>query len=111
MKHLLIALVVMLGATTAHADDHVLRIGDSKGMTKALLIAAGALDGLPYEVQWSEFAASAPALEALGANAIDLRGAAAAPLIFAVACQPRVRRPRKKSTSRASFEECIQLSF
>jgi len=85
MKHILFAMLVILGATTSHAEDRVLRIGDSKGMTKALLVAAGALDGLTYEVQWSEFAASAPALEALAANAIDLRGAAAAPMIFAVA--------------------------
>ncbi len=85
MKHIVFAMLVILGATTSHAEDRVLRIGDSKGMTKALLVAAGALDGLNYELQWSEFAASAPALEALAANAIDLRGAAAAPMIFAVA--------------------------
>jgi len=77
--------MMMLATTMAHADDRVLRIGDSKGMFKALLTAAGQLDGLSYEVQWSEFAASAPALEALAAGAIDLRGSAAAPLIFALA--------------------------
>jgi sulfonate transport system substrate-binding protein len=76
---------MILATTMAHADDRVLRIGDSKGMFKALLTAAGQLDGLSYEVQWSEFAASAPALEALAAGAIDLRGSAAAPLIFALA--------------------------
>jgi sulfonate transport system substrate-binding protein len=84
MKTILVAML-MLGVTLAHADDRVLRIGDSKGMFKALLTAAGELDGVPYEIQWSEFGASAPALEALAAGAIDLRGAAAAPMIFALA--------------------------
>jgi sulfonate transport system substrate-binding protein len=70
---------------TAAAADAVLRIGDSKGVFKALLTAAGELDGIPYRVEWAEFPATAPALEALAAGAIDLRGAAAAPLIFALA--------------------------
>jgi sulfonate transport system substrate-binding protein len=69
----------------AHADGLVLRIGDSKGLYKALLTAAGELKDLSYTVEWAEFPATAPALEALAAGAIDLRGSAAAPLIFAVA--------------------------
>lgn len=84
MKSILAAMMVLL-AGIAHADDRVLRIGDSKGVYKALLTAAGELKNLPYDVQWAEFPATAPALEALGAGAIDLRGSAAAPLIFAVA--------------------------
>jgi sulfonate transport system substrate-binding protein len=84
MKSILVAMMVLL-AGIAHADDRVLRIGDSKGVYKALLTAAGELRNLPYDVEWAEFPATAPALEALGAGAIDLRGSAAAPLIFAVA--------------------------
>jgi sulfonate transport system substrate-binding protein len=72
-------------APGARAADAVLRIGDSKGVYKALLVAAGELNGLNYRVEWAEFPATAPALEALAAGAIDLRGSAAAPLIFAVA--------------------------
>lgn len=83
MKRILLAMIIF-GATIAHADDPVLRVGDSKGLQKALLTAAGELESLPYEIQWAEFPATAPALEALGAGAIDLRMAAAAPLIFAV---------------------------
>jgi sulfonate transport system substrate-binding protein len=67
------------------AQGDLLRIGDSKGMYKALLSAAGELHDLSYRVEWAEFPATAPALEALAAGAIDLRGAAAAPLIFALA--------------------------
>ena len=84
MQRFLFAIMI-LGATLAHADDRLLRIGDSKGLQKALLTAAGELDALSYEVQWAEFPATAPALEALAAGALDLRMSAAAPLIFAVA--------------------------
>jgi sulfonate transport system substrate-binding protein len=74
-----------LAASTAVAAEAILRIGDSKGLYKALLTAAGQLDGVPYRVEWAEFPATAPALEALAAGAIDLRLSAAAPLIFALA--------------------------
>ena len=81
---LLLAAIFMI--PRAYAGDPVLRIGDSKGVYKALLKVAGELDGvLPYTVEWTEFPATAPALEALAAGAIDLRASAAAPLIFAIA--------------------------
>jgi sulfonate transport system substrate-binding protein len=69
----------------AHAEDTALRFGDSKGVMKALLTAAGELKDVRYRVEWAEFPATAPALEALSAGAIDLRLSAAAPLIFALA--------------------------
>jgi len=75
----------ILSGFLAHAGDTVLRIGDSKGIYKALLAAAGELEHVPYEVEWAEFPATAPALEALAAGAIDLRASAAAPLIFSLA--------------------------
>jgi sulfonate transport system substrate-binding protein len=84
LKSILVAMMILLAAI-AHADDRVLRIGDSKGLYKALLTASGELKNLPYDIEWAEFPATAPALEALGAGAIDLRGSAPAPLIFAVA--------------------------
>ena len=75
----------LLLAAHVRAEDRLLRIGDSKGVYQALLAASGELKGLPYSVEWAEFPATAPALEALAAGAIDLRGSAAAPLIFALA--------------------------
>jgi sulfonate transport system substrate-binding protein len=83
--HAAVLLSAIFGSVGAHAGDAVLRIGDSKGVYKALLNASGELQGLPYAVEWAEFPATAPALEALAAGAIDLRGSAAAPLIFALA--------------------------
>ncbi len=81
----------MLFAAHVHAADAVLRIGDSKGIYKALLTGAGEIDGVPYAVEWAEFPATAPALEALAAGAIDLRGSAAAPLIFALAAGAQIK--------------------
>jgi len=87
---LLILLSALLLAFHAEADE-VLRIGDAKGLSHALLAAAGELEGLDYPIQWAEFPATAPALEALSAGTIDLRGAAAAPLVFALAAGARVK--------------------
>jgi len=83
MKNTLLATTILL-AGFAHADDRVLRIGDSKGVYKAFLTAAGELDPA-LQNRMGGFPATAPALGALAAGAIDLRGSAAAPLIFAVA--------------------------
>ena len=80
-----VAVLCMLFASSAHAAERMIRIGDSKGQYRALLTAAGELNGLSYKIEWAEFPATAPALEALATGAIDLRGSAAAPLIFAVA--------------------------
>jgi sulfonate transport system substrate-binding protein len=80
-----LGLVLAFWAVVAHADDAKLRYGDSKGVMKALLTAAGELTDIRYRVEWAEFPATAPALEALSAGAIDLRLSAGAPLIFALA--------------------------
>ncbi len=79
----LVALPFAVG--TARAAATVLRAGDQKGGAQALMKAAGALDGLPYRVDWSQFAAAAPLLEALNADAIDLGLAGDAPVTFALA--------------------------
>ncbi len=55
----------------ANAAAPALRVGDQKGGAQALMKAAGALDGLPYRIEWSQFAAAAPLLEALNAEAIE----------------------------------------
>jgi sulfonate transport system substrate-binding protein len=62
-----------------------LRVGDQKGGSQALLEAAGELRDVPYRVEFSQFPAAAPLLEALNANAIDLGGAGDAPVLFAQA--------------------------
>lgn len=63
----------------------VLRMGDQRGNVRALMEAAGVLDGLPYRLEWSEFAAAAPLAEAVAAEAVDGGNIGDAPFTFAVA--------------------------
>lgn len=94
-RHLLAGLAAspLLGAT-AWAEG-VLRAGDQKGGTQSVMKAAGVLDGLPYRLEWSQFAAAAPLLEALNAGAVDLAFAGDAPTTFAMAAglQARIIQP------------------
>ena len=69
----------------------VLKAGDQKGGLRALLEAAGALDGIGYDIQWSEFPAAAPLAEALNAGAVDSGPIGDAPLIFALAAGARIK--------------------
>lgn len=69
----------------------VLKAGDQKGGLRALLEAAGGLEGLGYDIQWSEFPAAAPLAEALNAAAVDSGPIGDAPLIFALAAGTRVK--------------------
>jgi sulfonate transport system substrate-binding protein len=60
-------------ATAAFAADPVtLRVGDQKGGNRSLLEISGFAKDLPYKIQWSEFPAAAPILEALNAGALDV---------------------------------------
>ncbi len=69
----------------------MLNVAGQKGTARALVEAAGALDGAPYKVVWSEFAAASPLLEALGANAVDIGGVGDAPFIFAYAAGAKIK--------------------
>jgi sulfonate transport system substrate-binding protein len=66
---------ILIGCSTvasALASDVVtLRVGDQKGGNRALLEIAGLAKDLPYKIEWSEFPAAAPILEALNAGALD----------------------------------------
>jgi sulfonate transport system substrate-binding protein len=50
----------------------VLRIGNQKGGVRSLLEASGQARDLPFRIEWSEFPAAAPLLEALNAGALDI---------------------------------------
>jgi sulfonate transport system substrate-binding protein len=81
-----VAITVALVCATTHAAAGVtLRVGDQKGGNQSLLRAAGELGGLPYQIEWSEFPAAAPLLEALNAGAIDVGYVGDAPFFFAFA--------------------------
>lgn len=68
-----------------------LKVGSQRGGTKAVLIASGALEGVPYRIEWSEFPAAQPLLEALGAGAVDLGEAGDAPFLFAYAGGAKIK--------------------
>ncbi|WP_028925905.1 ABC transporter substrate-binding protein [Pseudonocardia acaciae] len=67
-----------------------LRVGDQAGIQQALLKASGALDGVPYKVNWAEFPAAAPLLEALRGGAIDVGVAGDAPTLNALAATEEI---------------------
>lgn len=72
-------------ADAGRSEKVTLRVGDQKGGNQALLKAAGELDRLSYQIEWSEFPAAAPLLEALNASAIDVGYVGSAPFLFAFA--------------------------
>jgi sulfonate transport system substrate-binding protein len=66
------ALGFAITASALAADAVTLRVGDQKGGNRALLEIAGLAKDLPYKIEWSEFPAAAPILEALNAGALDV---------------------------------------
>jgi sulfonate transport system substrate-binding protein len=66
------ALAFAITASALAADAVTLRIGDQKGGNRSLLEIAGLTKDLPYRIEWSEFPAAAPILEALNAGALDV---------------------------------------
>jgi sulfonate transport system substrate-binding protein len=67
------AVLMTTGAHDARAADPVvLHVGDQKGGNRSLLEISGLASDLPYRIEWSEFPAAAPILEALNAGALDV---------------------------------------
>ena len=85
MRLALLCAAAMLGISFAGSAgaQPVLRVADQKGLQRALLEAAHALDGVPYRIEWSEFEAASPLLQALGAGAVDTGIAGDGPFLFA----------------------------
>ncbi|KVL94496.1 ABC transporter substrate-binding protein [Burkholderia stagnalis] len=73
------------------ATRPLLRAGDQKGGLRALLEAAGELNGLAYDIAWTEFPAAAPLAEALNAGAVDCGPIGDAPVIFALASGAQIK--------------------
>ena len=91
-----VAAASFLSPVLGHAQQQpgqrvLLRAGDQKGGLQALLDAAGELNGLPYDIKWSEFPAAAPLAEALNAQAVDFGPIGDAPLLFTLAAGSRVK--------------------
>jgi sulfonate transport system substrate-binding protein len=97
MRHLVVAgvllgaIVFTTGQTTLATAQTTLRVGDQKGNSQAVMEAAGVLKDLPYRIEWKEFPAAAPLLEALGAGAIETGVVGDAPFTFAAAANVPVK--------------------
>ncbi len=92
MRRLLLALsLAVASVTAASAQQTILRVGDQKGNSRAVMEAAGVLKDLPYTIEWKEFVAAAPLLEALNANAIDTGLVGDGPFTFAAAANVPVK--------------------
>ena len=73
------------GDDTASGDKPVLRVGVQKDGIRAILDESGQLDGLDYEIKWSEFTAGPPIVEAASADQIDVAWVGSTPPIFGAA--------------------------
>ena len=85
MIRLMLAGALLLGAIEGTQAQSVLRVGDQKGNAQAVMEAAGVLKDVPYRIEWKEFPAAAPLLEALSAGAIETGLVGDAPFTFAAA--------------------------
>jgi sulfonate transport system substrate-binding protein len=68
-----------------------LQVGDQKGGTESLLRAAGQLNDLPYQVQFSTFTSGPPQIEAATAGKIDFAITGNTPPIFGAASQAKIK--------------------
>jgi sulfonate transport system substrate-binding protein len=91
MKHIALIAGLLLAAATSADAQTSLRVGDQKGNSQAVMEAAGVLKDVPYKIEWKEFPAAAPLLEALGAGAIDTGLVGDAPFTFAAAANVPVK--------------------
>ncbi len=90
MKRLLLAGLLLGIAGHAYAQT-TLQVGDQKGNAQAVMEAAGVLKDVPYRIEWKEFPAAAPLLEALSAGAIETGLVGDAPFTFAAASNVPVK--------------------
>ena len=91
MMRVLLVAGFLLSATASATAQTTLRVGDQKGNSQAVMEASGVLKDLPYKIEWKEFPAAAPLLEALGAGAIETGIVGDAPFTFAAAANVPVK--------------------
>lgn len=91
MIRLMLAGALLLLGIEAVQAQAILRVGDQKGNAQAVMEAAGVLTDVPYRIEWKEFAAAAPLLEALSAGAIETGLVGDAPFTFAAAAGAPVK--------------------
>jgi sulfonate transport system substrate-binding protein len=91
MIRFILAAGLVLGSIGVTCAQTTLRVGDQKGNSQAVMEAAGVLKDVPYKIEWKEFPAAAPLLEALSAGAIETGLVGDAPFTFAAAANVPVK--------------------
>jgi sulfonate transport system substrate-binding protein len=91
MKRLIVAVALLAASLSSARAETTLIVGDQKGNSRAVMEASGVLKDVPYKIEWKEFAAAAPLLEALGAGAIETGLVGDAPFTFAAAANVPVK--------------------
>jgi sulfonate transport system substrate-binding protein len=91
MKKLILAAALLAASLSSVRAETTLIVGDQKGNSRAVMEASGVLKDVPYKIEWKEFAAAAPLLEALGAGAIETGLVGDAPFTFAAAAKVPVK--------------------
>jgi sulfonate transport system substrate-binding protein len=91
MIRFVLAAGLVLGSVSLAFAQVTLRVGDQKGNSQAVMEAAGVLKDVPYKIEWKEFPAAAPLLEALSAGAIETGLVGDAPFTFAAAANVPVK--------------------
>ena len=81
----LAASLTACGSDDTASDKPVLRVGVQKDGIRAVLDEAGLLDDLDYQVEWAEFTAGPPIVEAAAADQIDVAWVGSTPPIFGAA--------------------------
>ncbi|MGK2911089.1 MAG: ABC transporter substrate-binding protein [Sphingobium sp.] len=69
----------------------VLRVGNQRGGTQALMLAAGELKDVPYTIEWAEFPNAQPLIEAISARALDIGSVGGPSFLFAYKNDPHLR--------------------
>ncbi|MCI2416368.1 ABC transporter substrate-binding protein [Saccharopolyspora sp. K220] len=79
------------GASEQTGQPANLRVADQNGGYRSQLTASQALNGTSYQVQWSDFPAAQPLLEAIRAGACDVGIAGDAPTLTAFAAKAPIK--------------------
>src|SRR6266446_10340291 len=108
MKRFFLVAGLLLGMAGPGFAQTTLRVGDQKGNSQAVMEAAGVLKDVPYKIEWKEFQAAAPLLEALGAGAIETGLVGDAPFTFAAAANVPVKAIAAIRQSREGLAVLVQ---
>ncbi|WP_174567206.1 ABC transporter substrate-binding protein [Nocardia yamanashiensis] len=77
---------------TVDLSQVTVRVGDQKAIAlQALMEVSGEGKNLPYKLEWSQFTAGPPMLEAINAGSVDLGGVGNAPPVFAAAAKSQIK--------------------